>query len=123
AAGVQQIRGAVGGVLTRLVGLIDAGEKFAGPRSERAAQLHRAARVLALPEGESPGLARCRADQHPVRRDLLDAPGGGAKGEGVADAGLVDHLLVQLADAPSATRACGGGDGTGAGRLQRLLTV
>ena len=30
--------------------------------------------------------------------DVFDAPRGGAEGEDVADAGLVDHLLVELAD-------------------------
>ena len=62
----------------------------------------RAADPLALPERHSAGNARRRRDDHAVARDLLDAPGRGAEQERLAGARLVDHLLVELADAPAA---------------------
>ena len=48
--------------------------------------------------GTAPGTPGRRGDDHPVAGDLLDPPGGGAEQEGLARAGLVDHLLVELAD-------------------------
>ena len=50
-----------------------------------------------LPERDGAGRARRGGHDHPVAGDLLDAPGGRAEQEGLARAGLVDHLLVQLA--------------------------
>ena len=38
-------------------------------------------------------------DEDPVARDVLDAPGRGPEQEGLTLAGLVHHLLVELADA------------------------
>ena len=75
--------------------------------ADGAAQLGRAAEGVALPERQAAGQARCRRDEHAVVGDVLDAPGAGAQGEQVADAGLVDHLLVELAD-PSAGALAGG---------------
>ena len=49
--------------------------------------------------GTAPGHARGGRDDHPVARDLLDPPGGGAEQEGLPRPRLVDHLLVELADA------------------------
>ena len=37
--------------------------------------------------------------------DVLDPPAGRAEGEDVADAGLVDHLLVELADPRARARS------------------
>ena len=68
-------------------------------RAERAAELERPARLVALPERRLGGLARRGRDDHAVERDLLDAPRGRAEHERLADAALVDHLLVELADA------------------------
>lgn len=43
-----------------------------------------------------------RGDQDAVAGDVLDAPGTRAEREDVPDAGLVDHLLVELADTAAA---------------------
>ena len=67
--------------------------------AQRATQFGRAPLVVAEPERQPPGPARRRRDEHAVVRDLLDPPAGGAESEHVADPSLVDHLLVQLADA------------------------
>ena len=48
--------------------------------------------------GILPGTPGRRRDEHAVARDLLDPPGRGAEQERLARAGLVDHLLVELAD-------------------------
>ncbi len=68
-------------------------------RAERAAELDRPARAFAAPERHLAGLARRRAHDHAVARDVLDAPGRGAEQERLALAALGDHLLVELADA------------------------
>ena len=52
--------------------------------------------------GTAPGTPGARRDEHPVARDLLDPPGRGAEQEGLALPSLVDHLLVELADAAAA---------------------
>ena len=62
------------------------------------AELGGAAEGVALPERQPAGDAGRRGDQHPVVGDVLDPPAGGAEREDVADPGLVDHLLVELAD-------------------------
>ena len=56
--------------------------------------------ALAVPERQSGRAAGCRHHHHAVVGDVLDLPGGGAEGDDVADAGFIDHLLVELADAP-----------------------
>lgn len=71
--------------------------QLAHERSDRRAQLGGPADAVALPEREASRLAEGGGDQHPVVGDLLDAPTRGAEREHVADARLVDHLLVQLA--------------------------
>ena len=63
------------------------------------AQLERPAERVALPEGHGAGRAGRGGDDHAVAADLLDPPGGGAEHERLPGAGLVDHLLVELADA------------------------
>ena len=69
-----------------------------GELADRAAELGGAAEAVALPERHPPGLPVGGGDEHPVVRDVLDAPARGSEGEDVADSGLVDHLLVELAD-------------------------
>ena len=74
-----------------------AGE-FAHERPDGAAELGGAPLGLALPEGQAPGLARSRGDQHLVVGDLLDPPTGRAQREHIAHARLVDHLFVEFPD-------------------------
>ena len=52
--------------------------------------------------GTAPGTPGRRRDEHAVARDLLDPPRRGAEQERLARARLVDHLLVELADAAAA---------------------
>ncbi len=81
--------------------------QLAHERADGRAELAAAADAVALPEGKPTRCARRRRDEHPVIGDLLDAPGGGAEREDVADARFVDHLLVQLAHAPRAALRAG----------------
>ena len=73
--------------------------ELAGERTDGRSELGGSAERVALPERQAAGDARRGGDEHPVVGDVLDPPAGGAEGEDVADAGLVDHLLVELADA------------------------
>ena len=68
-------------------------------RADRLAELLGASERVALPERHRAGKAGRRGDDHPVAADLLDAPRRRAEQERLAGAGLVDHLLVELADA------------------------
>ena len=80
-------------------------DQLAGGAADFATELVGSTDPLALPERHQPGDAGCRRDEHPVARDLLDPPSRGAEEEGLSLAGLVDHLLVELADpAASSTR-------------------
>ena len=74
------------------------GSELAGEASDRGTELGRAAEGVALPERQPARHARRRRDQDPVMGDVLDPPARGAEREHVADPGLVDHLLVELAD-------------------------
>ena len=65
---------------------------------DRLSELERPPDALPLPERHRAGDARGRRDEHPVSRDLLDPPGGGAEQERLALSRLVHHLLVELAD-------------------------
>ena len=88
---------------------VEVAGQLAGGGAERPAELGGPAGGVALPERQPAGLAGGGGDEHPVGGDGLDAPGAGAEGEDVAHAGLVDHLLVELAHpAPGAPGA--GGD-------------
>ena len=77
-------------------------EQLARELADRGAELVRAADALALPERHRAGHARSRRDEHPVARDLLDAPGRRAEQERLPRPRLVDHLLVELSDAAAA---------------------
>ena len=55
-------------------------------------------RASPFQNGSRPGMPGRGRDQHPVVGDVLDPPAGRAEREDVADPGLVDHLLVELAD-------------------------
>src|SRR5216110_1303295 len=77
-------------------------EYRAGDRAHGLAELVRPPDSLAAPERDRSRYAGSRRDEHAVARDLLDPPGRSAEQEGLARAGLVDHLLVELADAAAA---------------------
>ncbi len=89
-------------------GLGGEGDELTHRRAEGFAELGRPAELVAVPEGELARLPRRRAHEHPVVGDVLDPPRRRAEGEDVADPRLVDHLLVELADA--AARALAGGE-------------
>src|SRR5690606_33426625 len=59
----------------------------------------RSTRAVAPPERHLAGLTGRGGDDHAIVRDLLDAPRARAEQERLAGAALVDHLLVELADA------------------------
>src|SRR5262249_37288646 len=86
----------------RLRRLVVECRELAAVGAERGAELRRPRGLVAVPEGDRAGRPGCRRDQHTIARDLLDAPGRGAEQEDLALARLVDHLLVQLADAAAA---------------------
>ena len=67
--------------------------------ADASPELVRAPDPFALPERHRTRDARRGRDEHAVTRDLLDPPGGGAEHERLPLAGLVHHLLVELADA------------------------
>ena len=73
--------------------------QVAGERADGPAQLDRAAGLVAVPERHLPLLAGRGEHDHAVVGDLVDAPGARAEHERLARAALVDHLLVELADA------------------------
>src|SRR4029078_3626902 len=64
----------------------------------RATEVRGAPDAVAPPERHRTGCAGRRGDDHPVAGDLLDPPGRSAEQEGLPWAGLVDHLLIELAD-------------------------
>ena len=71
-------------------------------RAERAAELDRAADGVALPERQLARDAGCGRDRDAVVADVLDPPGARPEDDDVAvhpGSELVDHLLVELADA------------------------
>src|SRR5262249_15312605 len=81
------------------------GAEVAGERPDRLAELGRAPQRVALPERQATRNAGRRRDQDPGVGDVLDPPAGRAQREDVADARLVDHLLVQLTDAAAGSVA------------------
>jgi hypothetical protein len=78
--------------------------QLARERAQRPSELHRPPGSVALPERDLAGLTGRRRDEDAVVRDLLDPPRRCAKQDDLAGAGLVDHLLVELAD-PTAAAA------------------
>ena len=76
--------------------------QLARRRADLLAELVGPADALALPERHRPGHAGRRRHEHAVAGDLLDPPRRGAEQERLAGAGLVDHLLVELADPAAA---------------------
>src|SRR6185503_20025661 len=95
--------------------------------ADRLAELLGAPDAVALPERHGAGGAGRGGDDHAVAADLLDAPGARAEQERLAGARLVDHLLVELADAAAVGQrdgeqaAVGDRAGVGHGELPRAL--
>ena len=75
-------------------------DRPAAERADRLAELLRPPDAVALPERHRARRARRRRDDDAVAADLLDPPRARAEQERLAGARLVDHLLVELADAP-----------------------
>ena len=98
--GEQVARGALVEVVVALQRLRLLLDGPARERADRLAELLRAPDRVALPERHRAGRAGRGRDDHAVAADLLDPPGRGAEQERLAGARLVDHLLVELADAP-----------------------
>ncbi len=76
-------------------------DRPAAEGADRLAQLLRPADAVALPERDRARHARRRRHDHAVAADLLDPPARRAEQEDLARPRLVDHLLVELADAPA----------------------
>src|SRR6185436_3536648 len=74
-------------------------DRLAGEGANRPAQLGWAADPVALPERDGAGDAGRGGDDDAVAGDVLDPPGRRAEQEGLARPRLIDHLLVELADA------------------------
>ena len=92
--------------------------QLAAEAPDGVAQLRRPARGVAPPERELAGLPVGGQHQDAVRGDVHDAPARGAQQDDVPHAGLVDHLLVELAD--PAPAGAGRARGRGARRLGRV---
>ena len=76
-------------------------DRLARELADRPAELDRAADPVTAPERNRARNAGGRSDDHAVAGDVLDPPGAGAEQEDLARPGLVDHLLVELADPPA----------------------
>ena len=76
--------------------------QLASERAERAPELDRAAGALAAPERDLSRTTGRGGDEHAIACDALDAPTRRTELEDLAGARLVDHLLVELAHAPTA---------------------
>ena len=94
-------------------------DELARSAADLLAELVRAADALALPERHDAGHARGGRDDDAVAGDLLDPPGRGAEHERLALTRLVDHLLVELADATTAVDRDGRRRGRGRGSCRR----
>ena len=73
--------------------------EFAHQRTNAAAKFQRPPGPVTFPERHLPRLARSWSYQHPIVRDLDDAPCGGAKYESLAGMRLENHLLIEFANA------------------------
>ena len=100
-------------------------DRPAAEGADLAPELLGTADAVAAPERHGARRARRGRDGHAVAADVLDPPGGGAEQERLARARLVDHLLVELADAPPVGQddgeqaAVGDRAGVGHGELAR----
>jgi hypothetical protein len=71
---------------------------LASQRADALAERERSRHELAVPERHPRRYPGGRIDDHPVMLDRRDSPGGRSELEHIADARLVDELLVQLAE-------------------------
>src|SRR3954452_16734550 len=81
----------------------EVGFELADERTERTPELDRPTDSVALPERQLARYAGGRADGDAIGADLFDPPAARTKDDDVAvhpGPELVDHLLVELADAP-----------------------
>ena len=121
----------LGGQVVEVVAVLERGgvllDRPAGERADRLAELARAADAVAAPERHRARDAGRGGDDHAVARDLLDPPGRRAEQERLAGARLVDHLLVELADAAAVGEVDGEqpavGDRAGVGDGQRARAL
>src|SRR5262249_42167812 len=81
---------------------VESAGQVAQEPADGQAEVVTAAGLLAAPERDHRRHACRRRDDDPIGLDPLQAPDIGAQGKGVADAALVDELLIQLADADAA---------------------
>jgi hypothetical protein len=99
----QELDEVAGGAAVEVVVALEDGRfLLGGPARERAdglAELLRAPDPVALPERDRAREPGGGGDDHAVAGDLLDPPGARAEQERLPGARLVDHLLVELADA------------------------
>ena len=77
---------------------------FARECTDRAPQFGRPAKAVALPKWNAARLAEGRGDDHAVVGDVLDLPARRTESEDVTHPGLVDHLLIEFADAAASSR-------------------
>ena len=95
----------------------------AGELADRLPQLAGAAHPIPAPERDRSGRAGRRRHHHPVAADLLDSPRRRAEQERLPRPSLVNHLLVELADAAAVREghreqaAIGNGARVGHGQL------
>src|SRR5690606_28438101 len=76
-----------------------------GEGPDRQTEFDRPRRRVPFPEGKSARQSGSGGHSYLVVGDVLNPPRTGAEGDDVPDPGLVDHLLVELADAGPATLA------------------
>ena len=72
--------------------------QFARECADRGTEFGRASDAVAPPERHLARLAERGRDEHAVVGDVFDPPTRRSEREHVTDSGLVDHLLVELAD-------------------------
>ena len=75
------------------------GAEFADERADAAPEFKGTSGLVAVPEGHFARLPGSWPDQDAVVGDFVNAPGGGAEGEDIADARFENHFLVEFADA------------------------
>src|SRR5579875_6636 len=88
-------------------GLIESFAHFTEKCPDGAAEVVAAAGVFATPERHDGRRSLCRRHNHTICLDVLHAPSIGAEQKHIADAPLVDKLLIQFAN-PCSVAGVGG---------------